>query len=251
MTRSTSGGHISSPPIMRQKRKIASKNYKLSNSASTNSMHTLPRPKSYVPFQGCVETPPPPPGRGMHEILHAMSYAPTTESFSYETRNLLPKIPQSPKLVKKSRSFASLMCHYVPDEQTNYLINHLNPVLYVKNQNEPVYAPTNPLNHPENLAVCNAHPPVIYPPPDLVPASTFRPKSPVKILPNSPQPALQRSLSSASSSGFETARSSSASSSMSSMFEASNSGGLQGFHGQNNVLESIRETSPMVCSSRF
>ena len=257
--------------MLRQKRKLnrgTSSNYKLSNSASTNSMHTLPRPKSYVPFQGCVETPPPPPGRGMHQILHALSYAPTHESFSEETqsRNLLPippppitqPIPHQRKIVhvKKSRSFASLMCHNVPDE-TNFSID---PVLYVQSENEPVYAPTNPLNHPENHAVFNVHPPVIYPPPDLVPSSTFKPKSPVVLKTSSSPKAgnhlVRRSNSSlgssgspsSASSGFETARSSSStSSSMSSI----NVLGFQSHHQSNNVLESIRETSPMISSSRF
>ena len=259
--------------MLRQKRKVnrgSSSNYKLSSSASTNSMHTLPRPKSYVPFQGCVETPPPPPGRGMHEILHALSYAPTHESFSEETQssNLLrippptitQPIPPQRKIaqVKKSRSFASLMCHNVPDE-TNFGID---PVLYVQTENEPVYAPTNPLNHPENHAVFNVHPPVIYPPPDLVPSSTFRPKSPVVLKPSQSSPKagnhlVRRSNSSlgssgspsSASSGFETARSSSSTSSGS--MSSINVLGFQSHHQSNNVLESIRETSPMISSSRF
>ena len=181
-----------------------------------------------------------------------------------------------------------------------------NPVMYVQTEMEPIYAPTNPLNHPENRAVFNAHPPVIYPPPDLVPSikpevafikpEMGTPLTPVKQVP-SPNPfstfctapaskagpglvvmtgshdttgnglfqtgsglyqtgnghansnIVRRSnaslgspgLSSASSSGFETARSSS-SSSMSSIHASLSAG-------QNAVLESIRETSPMTSSS--
>ena len=33
-----------------------------------------------------------------------------------------------------------------------------------KEEKEPVYSPTNPLNNSENLAVTLAHPPVIHPP---------------------------------------------------------------------------------------
>ena len=234
LTRSASDIHPT-PPMLRQKRRP--KNYKLSNSASTNSIHhTLPRPKSYVPFQGCVETPPPPPGRGMHEILHALSYAPTHESFSADCQQqqqlTIPPPPQlkipprEPKIVhvKKSRSFASLMCHNAQTEA-------IDPVLYVP-ENEPVYAPTNPLNHPENSPVFNVHPPVIYPPPDLVPSSTFKPKN------SSASSPIRRSNSSLGSSSA-TSSAETSSSSMSSI--------IQNHH----VLESIRETSPMIASSRF
>ena len=143
--------------------------------------------------------------------------------------------------------------------------------MYVHTELEPIYAPTNPLNHPENRAVFNGHPPVIYPPPDLVPAATA-PLSPAKVSSSSSKSppglvlmtnaghgspgsynVIRRSnaslgspgLSSASSSGFETARSSSSSSMSSIMFE--NHANLSA--GQNAVLESIRETSPMTSSS--
>ena len=212
LTRSTSGGHLTvsatSPPPAVRLRKY--KGHKLANSASTNSLSrkstshsqtsltilTAPRPKSYVPFQGCVETPSPLPGRAAHDILHALSYAPTHESFSAETQQSfsvsqhhsqsLSRNKQNsarnnyPLLKSKSSSFASLMCTQgIPDDlictaspffsNDTHAINQ-NPVMYVQTEMEPIYAPTNPLNHPENRAVFNAHPPVIYPPPDLVPS---------------------------------------------------------------------------------
>ena len=179
----------------------------------------------------------------------------------------LPCIPASPKLRAKSSSFASLMCHHVPDESTHALpaasnSRNIMPVLYVHTENEPVYAPTHPLNHPENEAIFNKHPPVIYPPPDLVPASNFRPRSPINLIQNSnpPMPNLMRhsstsigspGLSSASSSGFETARSSS--SSMSSiMFENQNYSPSGNGLINSQVLEIIKEASPptMTNSSR-
>ena len=298
---SVSGGHgCASPPTTRptklRKWPRGHHHYRLSSSASTSSLSSnassLPRPKSYVPFEGWVETPPPPPGWAARDILHSLSYAPTHDSFSEATQqlnsdfeedeitserssrvilkngNILPCIPQSPKLKTKSSSFASLMCHQVPDETTSAMTfnfsasihqNIIMPVLYVHTENEPIYAPTHPLNHPENEAIFNKHPPVIYPPPDLVPASTFRPRSPaltVQTL-NSP-PILTRhsstsigspGLSSASSSGFETARSSS--SSMSSIMFESHIGGLTTSSNNPNVLECIKEASPMTTSSRF
>ena len=174
--------------------------------------------------------------------------------------------------------------------------------MYVQTELEPIYAPTNPMNHPENRAVFNAHPPVIYPPPDLVHSAGVEGGTPVKqvsspysnskspglmlVMTGSPgytgSPGLTRSpgiyqtgygsanvvrrsnaslgspgLSSASgSSGFETARSSSSSSVSSIMFDMShvnvtgdnrlqNPGGAGGA----NILESIRETSPMTSTS--
>ena len=337
LTRSTSGGHMASPPAVRLRdrkwNKAGGGGHRLANSASTNSLSrksltnsqsslTAPRPKSYVPFQGCVETPSPLPGRAARDILHALSYAPTHESFSIETQQKQLSISENlnhqrhkikggpnPLLKSKSSSFASLMCHQIVPDELNctappILINPLqtaiskNPVMYVHTELEPIYAPTNPLNHPENRAVFNGHPPVIYPPPDLVtpaPASGLAPDL------SSPTPApaskssmqmqsssmsstsfcnksppglvlmtgnaghgspgsynvIRRSnaslgspgLSSASSSGFETARSSSSSSMSSIMFENHASLAVQNAGQNNAVLESIRETSPMTSSS--
>ena len=350
LTRSTSGGHqimtTSSPPAVRL-RKWAKGHNRLANSASTNSLTRkslptsgsqtslmTPRPKSYVPFQGCVETPSPLPGRAARDILHALSYAPTHESFSAQTQQSCahaetqqhsqPKIISDnhrskhgragPLMKSKSSSFASLMCHQgVPDDKIYtappLFMNPLetpisqSPVMYVQTELEPIYAPTNPMNHPENRAVFNAHPPVIYPPPDLVhsagveggstpvkqvssPYSNSKSPGLMLVMTGSPgytgSPGLTRSpgiyqtgygsanvvrrsnaslgspgLSSASgSSGFETARSSSSSSVSSIMFDMShvnvtgdnrlqNPGGAGGA----NILESIRETSPMTSTS--
>ena len=338
LTRSISGSQVgasNSPTNLRPKsnRKWPRGHHlhnhnRLSSSASTSSLSSQAstistRPRSYVPFEGWVETVPPPPGWAARDILHSLSYAPTHDSFCEATRNLgdaenhppgypppdirlsdrilsgtgnnvMPCIPQSPKLKTKSSSFASLMCHQgIPqDEETTSIeistnTSSLLPVLYVHTQEEPVYAPTHPLNHPENEAIFNKHPPVIYPPPDLVPTSTTfrRPQSPQvlyhhQVLASSgtgnnlhSPPNLMRhsntsigSPSSAtSSSGFETARSSS--SSMSSIMLDNSHGGTSGgypgtsgyaqlpmgtSHGNNpNGLECIKEASPMTTSSRF
>ena len=347
LTRSTSGGHhvmTASPPPAVRLRKWTKGHNRLANSASTNSLTRkslptsgsqtslmTPRPKSYVPFQGCVETPSPLPGRAARDILHALSYAPTHESFSAQTQQSCahaetqqhhqPKIISDnhrgkhgssrasnyPLLKSKSSSFASLMCHQgVPDDKIftapPLFMNPLetamsqSPVMYVQTELEPIYAPTNPMNHPENRAVFNAHPPVIYPPPDLVPSpgtgvggtpvkqvsSPYSSKSPGLMLVMTGSPGLTRSpgiyagygsanvvrrsnaslgspgLSSASgSSGFETARSSSSSSVSSIMFDMSHvnmAGGGPGLQnpgggGGANILESIRETSPMTSTS--
>ena len=338
LTRSISGSQVcasNSPTNLRPKsnRKWPRGHHlhnhnRLSSSASTSSLSSQAstistRPRSYVPFEGWVETLPPPPGWAARDILHSLSYAPTHDSFCEATRNLgdaenhppgyppsdirlsdrilsatgnnvMPCIPQSPKLKTKSSSFASLMCHQgIPqDEETtsievvaNTTSSSLLPVLYVHTQEEPVYAPTHPLNHPENEAIFNKHPPVIYPPPDLVPTSTTfrRPQSPQVLYHHQVQTGTGNNLhsppnlmrhsntsigspsSATSSSGFETARSSS--SSMSSIMLDNNHGatsggypGTSGYaqmpmgtsHGNNpNGLECIKEASPMTTSSRF
>jgi len=93
------------------------------------------RPRSlYVPFIGCVDKPPEPPGRAARDILHALSYAPTSSSqgslsssrssggassswassagsVSPKYSHVLPCIPQSPPrdLRSKSSSLATLI----------------------------------------------------------------------------------------------------------------------------------------------
>ncbi len=104
----------------------------LSLSSSSHSPRRPRRPQSlYVPFQGCVEPPPAPPGRAARDILHALSYAPTSHSsqgslssccssswasssagsVSPKFSSVLPCIPQSPprKLRSKSSSLATLI----------------------------------------------------------------------------------------------------------------------------------------------
>ena len=89
LTRSTSGSHVcASPPTARPRAKKWPRghaHYRLSSSASTSSLSsttsTISRPKSYVPFEGWVETPATPPGWAARDILHSLSYAPTHDSF--------------------------------------------------------------------------------------------------------------------------------------------------------------------------
>ena len=81
------------------------------------------RPASlYVPFVGCVDAPRPPPGQAAREVLNALSFAPTQDSYASDPTSpaLSPKlrhtrskkltvVPQSPKLRSKSSSLVSLM----------------------------------------------------------------------------------------------------------------------------------------------
>jgi hypothetical protein len=205
------------------------------------------RPQSlYVPFKGCVDPAPAPPGRAARDILNALSFAPTQDSFSPETQRLaldeetaaasewakhqqkqqpqpsrsswsyspkLPCIPQSPKfkLRAKSSSMATLVVEqtspkilrprprYPPNvypdrpppsysqamqkfpfsySTTDIVVSvPSSPVpLELTRPNlgsefsdfVPIYSPTNPLNHAENIALLVTHPPVIHPPPDIV-----------------------------------------------------------------------------------
>jgi hypothetical protein len=250
---STSG----SPTALRHRRNFSNavsaqppRPYKLTTSFSTSSIFSrsppMPRPQSlYVPFKGCVDSVPE-PGRAARDILNALSYAPTHESFSPETRQMaldqersgplgcgdwtksqnqnsrsswsyspkLPCIPQSPKsqLRAKSSSMAALQTDqmspkiirprpcYPPNAIPNrppppyaeavQKLSHSfsttdissSPVpLDVFKMNLvsarervaasdfiPIYSPTNPLNHAENVALLVTHPPVIHPPPDIV-----------------------------------------------------------------------------------
>lgn len=160
---------------------------------------TPTRPLSlYVPFVGCVDTPRPPPGQAAREILNAMSYAPTQDSYSPGPRSPpvsprprsrnnkpLPLIPQSPRLKSKSTSLASLLGSSSP--RPSYHQYDLAPLSRSSSslQNRtgspvpaytsspipplsPLLSPSNPINHSENSALKLTHPPVIHPPPDLV-----------------------------------------------------------------------------------
>ena len=77
----------------------------------------VPRPQSlYVPFVGCVSAPRAPPGQAAREILQAMSFAPTHDSFTSTEDNQLPailprssRVFRSPKLKSKSSSLVSLI----------------------------------------------------------------------------------------------------------------------------------------------
>lgn len=245
------------PPTSHSSSLIGHKRTRSAVSSPPTNLSRSPtaRPKSlYIPFQGCVETPPPPPGRAARDILNALSYAPTHERYSSSQEevfkssqgslsssrssgaswassagsmspkfsNVLPCIPQSPpRLRSKSSSMATLMaaassssagggatptsplpggsCHHgqlharritadniiLPlSYSTQELLLHVgsnsppkpsSPVTDFRTRMisqpslaEPVYSPTNPLNHSENLALHVMHPPVIQPPPDIV-----------------------------------------------------------------------------------
>jgi hypothetical protein len=228
--------------------------YTLTTSASASALFSrsppMNRPQSlYVPFKGCVEAQAQ-PGRAARDILNALSFAPTQDSFSEETRRMardeetaaarsydewsrscqlkqppqasrsswsyspkLPCIPQSPKfkLRAKSSSMAALAVEQTspkivrprpryppnvyPDRppppysqaiqklpfsySTTDIVSSIpsSPVpleLYRSSLASdfhdfvPIYSPTNPLNHAENVALLVTHPPVIHPPPDIV-----------------------------------------------------------------------------------
>lgn len=50
-------------------------------SSPTGIVTPLPRPRSlYVPFRGCLDTPPPPPGRAAKDILNALTFTPSQSS---------------------------------------------------------------------------------------------------------------------------------------------------------------------------
>lgn len=118
---------------------LSSSNPSLRGSHQSLMPQTPPpiRPASlYVPFVGCVDAPRPPPGQAAREVLNALSYAPTGESYNIggeivgvdavngretatspllsprlrrKTSKKLAVVPASPKLKSKSNSLASLM----------------------------------------------------------------------------------------------------------------------------------------------
>lgn len=114
----------SAPPLFFHQRTSPRIMHKRTLSAAVS----MSRPHSlYVPFHGCVD---PPPGRAARDILHALSFAPTSSSeCCYESSQgslassgslsphmLLPSIPQSPhskpknlRLKSKSSSLATLI----------------------------------------------------------------------------------------------------------------------------------------------
>lgn len=187
------------------------------------SVSPRPRPRSlYVPFQGCIESPPLPPGKAARDILNAMSFAPTHESYSMDElkssqcslasskssgaswasspgslsprySNVLPCIPQSPKIRSKSSSQVTLTGGFLSPSSRkssipegiyalpiHYGVQEVMPMAESppkaksflpeepRTPTEPVYSPTNPFNHSENSALHIKHPPIIQPPPDLI-----------------------------------------------------------------------------------
>ncbi|XP_059084323.1 serine/threonine-protein kinase 10-like isoform X3 [Tigriopus californicus] len=187
------------------------------------SVSPRPRPHSlYVPFQGCIESPPLPPGKAARDILNALSFAPTHESYSMDElkssqcslasskssgaswasspgslsprySNVLPCIPQSPKIRSQSSSQVTLTSGFLSPPSPKKSIpggTYALPIHYgvqevmpmaesppkaksflpeePRTPTEPVYSPTNPFNHSENSALQIKHPPIIQPPPDLI-----------------------------------------------------------------------------------
>ena len=135
----------------------------------------VPRPASlYVPFVGCVEAPRAPPGRAARDILHAMSYAPTHESFTSADDNHAPAIPprsrlfRSPKLKSKSSSLASLIGTVSPKMSRRHEPEMSSSACSLAPLHSPTFSPSHPVNNCENSCLKVTHPPVIHPPPDLV-----------------------------------------------------------------------------------
>ena len=135
-----------------------------------------PRPQSlYIPFVGCVEAPRAPPGQAAREILQAMSFAPTHESFTSTEDNHIPNIPprrshtfRSPKLRSKSSSLVSLIGAVSPKMSKRFDSNISNSTNSLTQPLTSLYSPCHPVNNCENSCLKVTHPPVIHPPPDLV-----------------------------------------------------------------------------------
>ena len=137
----------------------------------------VPRPQSlYIPFVGCVEAPRAPPGQAAREILQAMSFAPTHESFTSAAEdNHIPVIPprrsltfRSPKLQSKSSSLVTLIGAVSPKMSKRFDSNISNSTNSLTQPLTSLYSPSHPVNNCENSCLKVTHPPVIHPPPDLV-----------------------------------------------------------------------------------
>ena len=134
----------------------------------------MPRPKSlYVPFMGCVDAPRAPPGRAARDILNAMSYAPTQDSFSSQSSDnqSTPRsnLYKSPKLRSKSSSLASLLTPKMSRRQeTSELFSSTSSLVHLHQLHSPNFSPCHPMNNCENSCLKVSHPPVLHPPPDLV-----------------------------------------------------------------------------------
>ena len=139
----------------------------------------VPRPASlYVPFVGRVDAPRAPPGRAARDILNAMSFAPTHDSFSSQDDNHSPAVPQrsrlfkSPKLRSKSSSLASIISTVSPKMSRKHEADLSSSMSSLGPFHSPSFSPSHPNNNCENSCLKVTHPPVIHPPPDLVLAST-------------------------------------------------------------------------------
>jgi hypothetical protein len=98
------------------------------------------RPRPRYPPNVFPDRPPPP-------YFQAIQKFP----YSYSTTDIVASIPSSPiplELIRANLTSATERIEF--------------------NDFIPIYSPTNPLNHAENVAMVVTHPPVIHPPPDIV-----------------------------------------------------------------------------------
>ena len=118
-----------------------------------------PRPESlYIPFVGCVEAPRAPPGQAAREILQAMSFAPTHESFTSAQDNHTPVIPprrsltfRSPKLQSKSSSLVSLIGAVSPKMSKRFDSNISTSSTSLTQPLTSLYSPCHPANNSNNI----------------------------------------------------------------------------------------------------
>ena len=171
---STTGTRPATPPLYSSRYSLTA-----SQPSLVPQSPPTPRPQSlYIPFVGCVEAPRAPPGQAAREILQAMSYAPTHESFTSTTTtedNHTPAIPprrsftfRSPKLKSKSSSLVSLIGAVSPKMSKRFDSNISNSSTSLTQPLPSLYSPCHPVNNCENSCLKVTHPPVIHPPPDLV-----------------------------------------------------------------------------------
>ena len=155
------------PPYSFSSSYLSSSRYSLTSSQQSLVPQSppMPRPRSlYVPFVGCVDAPRAPPGRAARDILHAMSYAPTSSDSPHD--NHPPsQVFKSPALRSKSSSLASLLTPRLArrQETETALFSSTSSLLH-----SPTFSPSHPVNNCENSCLKVSHPPVLHPPPDLV-----------------------------------------------------------------------------------
>ena len=168
---------ISTPPPFSSS-PLYSSRYSLTSSQPSLVPQSPPvaRPQSlYVPFVGCVDAPRAPPGQAAREILQAMSFAPTHDSFASSEDSQPPAAPprpsrifRSPKLKSKSSSLASLIGAVSPKMSKRFDSNISISTSSLVQPLSALYSPCHPVNNCENSCLKVTHPPVIHPPPDLV-----------------------------------------------------------------------------------
>ena len=162
---------VSTPPLHSSRYSLTS-----SQPSLVPQSPPVPRPQSlYVPFVGCVDAPRAPPGQAAREILQAMSFAPTHDSFASSDDNQPPVVPprtsrmfRSPRLRSKSSSLASLISAVSPKMSKRFDSNISISTSSLIQPVPTLYSPCHPVNNCELNCVKLTHPPVIHPPPDLV-----------------------------------------------------------------------------------